>query len=375
MEYAIDTAAACRAHGIKNVAVTAGFICEEPRKRLFAAMDAANVDLKAFTERFYEKRCAGQARAGARDAQISRPRDERLDRDHDAPDPGRERRRRGDRGADPLDREGAEAGRSAPLHRLPSRLSHARDGGDAARDAAEGAGDRDRATASSTSMSATSAIRRARRPCARPAARARSAATATRSPTTGSTPRGACLSCGTKMAGVFADKPGRWGSRRMPSTSSATRRDAPATGGTDEDEPTRRHDPQAGLCALGARGLPGRAQRGVLARRPARDGRRRGRPAMQSIRSSRRSTSRRNWRFQHGVPVGFPGERIAERASRATASPISCGLQDAGGTIERGLGGGCHFQSPNRAFSEGSGASVWPLLAPHARVATMNSRG
>ncbi len=60
LEYAVDTAAACRARRIKNVAVTAGFICEEPRKRLFAAMDAANVDLKAFTERFYEKRCAGK---------------------------------------------------------------------------------------------------------------------------------------------------------------------------------------------------------------------------------------------------------------------------------------------------------------------------
>ena len=59
MEYALDAAAACRALGVKNVAVTAGFICEEPRKRLFAGMDAANVDLKGFTERFYAKRCVG----------------------------------------------------------------------------------------------------------------------------------------------------------------------------------------------------------------------------------------------------------------------------------------------------------------------------
>ena len=59
MEYALDAAAACRARGVKNVAVTAGFICAEPRKRLFAGMDAANVDLKGFTERFYAKRCAG----------------------------------------------------------------------------------------------------------------------------------------------------------------------------------------------------------------------------------------------------------------------------------------------------------------------------
>ena len=68
LEYAVDTAEACRARGIRNVAVTAGYICAEPRKRLFAAMDAANVDLKAFTERFYEKRCAGTLGAGARDA-------------------------------------------------------------------------------------------------------------------------------------------------------------------------------------------------------------------------------------------------------------------------------------------------------------------
>ncbi len=59
MEYALDVADACRAAGVKNVAVTAGFICDEPRRRFFQGMDAANVDLKGFTERFYEKRCAG----------------------------------------------------------------------------------------------------------------------------------------------------------------------------------------------------------------------------------------------------------------------------------------------------------------------------
>lgn len=53
MEYAIDTAIACRAQGIKAIAVTAGYICDEPRKEFYKYMDAANVDLKAFTERFY----------------------------------------------------------------------------------------------------------------------------------------------------------------------------------------------------------------------------------------------------------------------------------------------------------------------------------
>lgn len=54
-EYAVDVAAACREAGVRSVAVTAGYICPEPRRTFFAAMDAANVDLKAFTERFYRE--------------------------------------------------------------------------------------------------------------------------------------------------------------------------------------------------------------------------------------------------------------------------------------------------------------------------------
>jgi pyruvate formate lyase activating enzyme len=52
-EYAIDVAQACRARGIKTVAVTAGYVCDEPREEFYRHMDAANVDLKAFTEEFY----------------------------------------------------------------------------------------------------------------------------------------------------------------------------------------------------------------------------------------------------------------------------------------------------------------------------------
>lgn len=55
LEYAVDTAAACRERGIKSVAVTAGYICDDPRERFFGAMDAANIDLKGFSERFYRK--------------------------------------------------------------------------------------------------------------------------------------------------------------------------------------------------------------------------------------------------------------------------------------------------------------------------------
>lgn len=59
LEYAVDTAKACRAAGIRTVAVTAGYIGEAARAEFFQHMDAANVDLKAFTERFYDKVCGG----------------------------------------------------------------------------------------------------------------------------------------------------------------------------------------------------------------------------------------------------------------------------------------------------------------------------
>jgi pyruvate formate lyase activating enzyme len=60
MEYAIDVAKACREMGVKSVAVTAGYINEIPRREFFAHMDAANVDLKGFTETFYRNVCAAE---------------------------------------------------------------------------------------------------------------------------------------------------------------------------------------------------------------------------------------------------------------------------------------------------------------------------
>jgi pyruvate formate lyase activating enzyme len=56
-EYAIDTAKACRERGLKTVAVTAGYITPEARPEFYSVMDAANVDLKAFSEVFYQHLC------------------------------------------------------------------------------------------------------------------------------------------------------------------------------------------------------------------------------------------------------------------------------------------------------------------------------
>jgi len=59
-EYAIDIAKECRRLDIKSVAVTAGYVCPEPRTEFYRYMDAANVDLKAFTEHFYKHICGGE---------------------------------------------------------------------------------------------------------------------------------------------------------------------------------------------------------------------------------------------------------------------------------------------------------------------------
>ncbi len=59
LEYAVDVAQACHERGIYSVAVTAGYINEPARRDLYRHMDAANVDLKGFTEKFYQQLCAG----------------------------------------------------------------------------------------------------------------------------------------------------------------------------------------------------------------------------------------------------------------------------------------------------------------------------
>lgn len=58
-EYALDVAKVCKQRGIKAVAVTAGEVCAEPRAEFYEHIDAANVDLKGFSEAFYRDICAG----------------------------------------------------------------------------------------------------------------------------------------------------------------------------------------------------------------------------------------------------------------------------------------------------------------------------
>ena len=113
-EYAIDVAVACHEAGVKTVAVTAGVICDEPRREFFRHIDAANVDLKGFTEGFYRKLCKGDLATVLDTLVYLQPRDGRVVRDHDAAHPRRERLRRRDRRTDAVGVE--HLGPDVPLH-------------------------------------------------------------------------------------------------------------------------------------------------------------------------------------------------------------------------------------------------------------------
>lgn len=60
LEYALDTAAACRDAGLRTLAVTNGYLSPDARRELFAAVDAANIDLKSFRDDFYRNQCGGR---------------------------------------------------------------------------------------------------------------------------------------------------------------------------------------------------------------------------------------------------------------------------------------------------------------------------
>ncbi len=60
LEYAVDVAGACRERGLRSVAVTAGYVSPEPRAEFFSVMDAANIDLKGFSESFYKGFCSAE---------------------------------------------------------------------------------------------------------------------------------------------------------------------------------------------------------------------------------------------------------------------------------------------------------------------------
>jgi len=215
LEYAIDVAEACREAGVRSVAVTAGYICPEPREEFFRAIDAANVDLKAFTERFYRHVCGAEL-APVLETLVYLRRETSVwleittllipgENDSDAELDGMTRW------------IAAELGPDVPLHFTafhpdwkmrdkprtpPATLTRARGIAMANGLRYVYTGNvRDRA-GGSTCCHACGAllIERDGYDLGR----------------WGLTPEGACAECGTKAAGVFAAQPGHWGSRRLP---------------------------------------------------------------------------------------------------------------------------------------------------------------
>lgn len=60
IEYVLDIAKLARKNKIKNVIVSNGYINEKPLKLLCKYIDATNIDLKGFTDEFYNKNCLGK---------------------------------------------------------------------------------------------------------------------------------------------------------------------------------------------------------------------------------------------------------------------------------------------------------------------------
>ena len=178
-------------------------------------MDAANVDLKGFTERFYAKRCAGslepvldtlkylvhETNVWTEITTLIIPGENDSDEELDALTQWVATRIESQTFPciSPPSTPTIACGRPSPRRPRPCKRRAPSPS----------------ATGSTTSMSATSTIRRGRRRCA-PTCGARAIArdgyTITAYALDAS---GACLSCGTKMAGVFAAKPGAWGARRV----------------------------------------------------------------------------------------------------------------------------------------------------------------
>ena len=125
-EYAMDAADACHALGIFSVAVTAGYMHAAPRREFYARMDAANVDLKGFTEEFYFRQTGGHLAPVLDTLQYLRHETSCWFEITTLLIPGRNDGDARDRGDEPLDLRRARARRAAALHGLPSRLQ---DGG------------------------------------------------------------------------------------------------------------------------------------------------------------------------------------------------------------------------------------------------------
>ena len=214
-EYAIDCAKACRAVGVKTVAVTAGYITPLARKTFYEVMDAANVDLKGFTEDFYRD-LTNSRLAPVQDTLQWLARESNVWLEVTTLlIPGQERLRGRVETHVRLARRGPGARRAAALHGLSSRFPHARRPAHAAGHADQGP--------------RYCQARRAEL-CLYGKCERSHVGKAPIAPRCGQTLVGRdgyrlsdyglqqdrCRGCGRTIAGRFGDGPGDWGPRRLP---------------------------------------------------------------------------------------------------------------------------------------------------------------
>ena len=272
LEYAVDVADACRARGIKAIAVTAGYIGDEPRRELFAHIDAANVDLKAFTEDFYHRVSAGHLQPVLDTLRLPAARDRRLVRDHHAADPRATttpttRSTPSARGSPTTSAATSRctSPRSTPTSRCatcrrtpPATLRRARAHRAAARAALRLHRQRARR------RGRTDHLPRLRR-------RRWSSGTGTSSAATSSPTTAAAVGCGTAIPGRYDGPVGRWGARRLPGVDCRGRRELmhdasarpPSPAGSTR--PTRRSWPTSVDALLAAARPSGRRPVALIA--------------------------------------------------------------------------------------------------------------
>ena len=214
-EYAVDVADACHERGVKAIAVTAGYMCPQPRQEFYRHIDAANVDLKAFTEAFYHQVCAARLADVLDTLRFLRHETDvwleittllipgRNDSDEEIDAETRWIARR------------ARRRRAAALHGVPPRLQDARHPPDSGDDADQGPPDRPGQRAEvrvhrqrPRPRRGDDLLPRVRRAGGRPGLVRPGHVPAGRT--------GRCTRCGTQLPGVYAGPAGRWGRRRLP---------------------------------------------------------------------------------------------------------------------------------------------------------------
>ncbi len=196
--------------------MTAGYICPEPRAEFYAHLDAANVDLKGFTEDFYRHTCGAELGAVLDTLEYLRHETDVWFELTTLLIPGLND---SDAELDAMTTWVVEhLGPDVPdaLHRLPPRLPDARPSARRRRRRSAGPDASPSATACATPTRATSATATARAPTATAAAPGSSTATGTTIGDYRLDDTGHCRACGTRIPGVFDGPAGGWGATRRP---------------------------------------------------------------------------------------------------------------------------------------------------------------